>query len=433
MALNFMMKIAGGSTDSPMPPGSILPFAGNDEVPTPFSWLPCNGQMRQISELASLSLFIGSRFTDPREQQAGYFGIPDLRGLFIRGVHHNCSFSDTTGDPDWNVDAIPRATGRELAPDQITRAPNKVGTLQHTASSMRNWQVTVPHCPQMTTYEVDSINGNENLESANWSTSQRWTGFGVESRPLNAAVRYIISTTGASSMDVPIGSIIATQFEIPDSERSGWLRCDGSPIDNINFPDLFSILATAWGSISPTQTGLAARILLPNSEGGCFLRGTDLRQAEQPEEHHPLSDPEGANRARIASKKSPQDPTVFTPNAVGTGTIQSFSTGIPKQWFLTRQLPNDRVIAQDVNATDATQRSTWFVEMVPTVTKDTGMANMGIAVTIPNKIGNNIKSIGNQGRVAEYNKGQMQLPINTSETVTKPKSVYVIFYIKARK
>jgi len=430
MALNFMMKISDSFIDSRMPPGSILPFAGDDEESAPETWLPCNGGMYSQTQLLSLSNFIGTRFTNPNNTLSGYFSVPDLRGLFIRGVNFNSSFSDTAGDPDWNSDAIPQPTGRELAPDMQTRHPTLVGTLQYPAISFRNWQVNIPHFPQQSTVGAKSVAGNKNLESSNWQSAQKWTGFGVETRPSNAAVRYIISGLGAGATDVPIGSIIASVVDLPDEQRLGWLRCDGSTVPAADYPDLFRVLNGAWGSVVPASSNFMTHILLPNLDGGTFLRGTDLRPADQLLENNHLVDPERENRARIASKANLLDPNVLIPNARGTGTTQSFSTGIPKQWVLTQQFPNDRVIGQDVNAQDVSQRSTWFVEMQPDV--KFGVPNMGLAASIPNKIGNNAKTIGGSGPAAEWYDNATQFHITTADEKTKPKSVSVVFYVKAK-
>jgi len=55
-----------------------------------------------------------------------------------------------------------------------------------------------------------------------------------------------------------------------------------------------------------------------------------------------------------------------------------------------------------------------------------------LAASIPNKIGNNAKTIGGSGPAAEWYDNATQFHITTADEKTKPKSVSVVFYVKAK-
>ncbi len=67
---------------------------------------------------------------------------------------------------------------------------------------------------------------------------------------------------------VPVGSIIAfggTKNTIP----IGWFLCDGTPLSSTNYPDLYAVIGTAWGTGSD---GSGTNFNLPDLRG-LFLRG----------------------------------------------------------------------------------------------------------------------------------------------------------------
>ena len=73
-----------------MPVGSIIPFAGNAEK-VPDGWLLCNGRAMSSNDYLELYDTIGTNFgngsTDTRPVAiTGDFNLPDLRGMFLRGV-----------------------------------------------------------------------------------------------------------------------------------------------------------------------------------------------------------------------------------------------------------------------------------------------------------------------------------------------------------
>ena len=95
------------------PVGSIMPFAGSKEN-VPEGWVLCDGRQLDRSEYSILYTIIGNAWGHGNGSST--FHIPDLRGLFLRGVSHN-----SKRDED-------RSNRIPIKPGGNTN--NKVGSLQ---------------------------------------------------------------------------------------------------------------------------------------------------------------------------------------------------------------------------------------------------------------------------------------------------------------
>ena len=75
-----------------MPPGMLIPFAGNTDPP---GWIPCDG--REISRATYPELFaaIGTTWGSP--SSGSVFKVPDLRGRAPVGVDSNFAFAGNEG------------------------------------------------------------------------------------------------------------------------------------------------------------------------------------------------------------------------------------------------------------------------------------------------------------------------------------------------
>ena len=83
---------------------------------------------------------------------------------------------------------------------------------------------------------------------------------------------------------MPVGSVISyAGTTIPQ----GWLLCDGSAIDRINYSDLFNAIGTSWGIGDGSAT-----FNLPDLRGQ-FLRGVDTAYINP---GSPLNDPDHSSR-----------------------------------------------------------------------------------------------------------------------------------------
>ncbi|MCP4134597.1 MAG: hypothetical protein GY754_26725 [bacterium] len=156
------------------PPGTINPFAGGN---VPAGWLLCDGQAYGRTEYTELFQAIGTAWGTPD----GYrFNVPDLRGVFLRGVD-----GGTGKDPD-------AALRGEANPGGNTG--NTVGSLQGDAYQY--------HTHYIESWAGYNSNGYANPRNAGYGdagpygdsipTKSSTGSHSTETRPANAYVNYII-------------------------------------------------------------------------------------------------------------------------------------------------------------------------------------------------------------------------------------------------
>jgi hypothetical protein len=175
------------------PPGTVVAFAG-DIGQVPRGWILCDG--RPLSATTYSKLFVaistnwGSGYTN--NVKLGDFNVPDLRGMFLRGV--TGLYTNALGDPDF-------ASRTNLVPGGSSG--NKVGSYQPSAfaahfhgtaintpgnfgqdvygTGVRAWQ-TLPYPDSVIFGLTSGRTYAQNSESVG----------GSETRPKNAYVNYII-------------------------------------------------------------------------------------------------------------------------------------------------------------------------------------------------------------------------------------------------
>jgi microcystin-dependent protein len=154
------------------PIGSIIMYGGSkDRVPP--DWLYCDGSIVSQVEYKELFHYIGHNFGDvvahPGYDPNTQFYLPDLRGRFIRGV------DDTANrDPDLPL-------RRDMQNDKL--AQSGVGSVQD--DQFREHTHNYTHLNAETS----------GIVSGNWwrmGTDATSATGGKETRPLNAALYYII-------------------------------------------------------------------------------------------------------------------------------------------------------------------------------------------------------------------------------------------------
>jgi microcystin-dependent protein len=177
------------------PVGTILIFAGDlGNVPT--GWLPCNGKQISKVDYSQLYTAIGDAWGTPN---ATSFNVPDLRGMFLRGV-----------DAGAGVD--PEAGGRTAA-NGNGNTGDLVGTIQgnevqghghtiedpghnHTNGDFKlilepqTSSIVFAHGQSGGATAPKTFTSKEMLPNATGITVDSSTG--TETRPINAAVHYII-------------------------------------------------------------------------------------------------------------------------------------------------------------------------------------------------------------------------------------------------
>ena len=80
-----------------LPIGTVMIWAG-DPGDLPASWKVCNGKQLKKTDYAELYGTLGTRWDNDSGYQADFFSLPDLRGVFLRGV--NDDRVDGYRDPD---------------------------------------------------------------------------------------------------------------------------------------------------------------------------------------------------------------------------------------------------------------------------------------------------------------------------------------------
>jgi len=114
---NGTVQTTAASVNSVLPPGMIVPFAG-DATSIPEGWLLCDGNEINRASFANLFNIIGTNYGSG--DNSSTFNLPDLRGLFLRGV-------------DGGSGNDPNATSRTAANPGGNTGDN-VGSQQETAT-----------------------------------------------------------------------------------------------------------------------------------------------------------------------------------------------------------------------------------------------------------------------------------------------------------
>lgn len=115
--------------DTISPVGSVVAHAGTYSDSTAQHWRPCAGQSVKRREYPALFAVIGTAWGDG-DEPGQTFSLPDLRGMFLRGVARG-----TNADPNRNdrVASIPGVVDR-----QGGNSGDQVGSLQVDATALPN-------------------------------------------------------------------------------------------------------------------------------------------------------------------------------------------------------------------------------------------------------------------------------------------------------
>ena len=169
------------------PPGLIAPFAGSaDKVPA--GWLLCDGSEVSRSDYANLYDAIGVNWGTGDGSTT--FNLPDLRGMFLRGVSGESGY-----DPD--------ADARVLLKDNGGNTGNNVGSYQGDAirnivGSFKTFDRGEPFASNVfydsgTRWSASVKGGNsDNWCPATGFDASRVVPVGGDNRPKNVYVTYII-------------------------------------------------------------------------------------------------------------------------------------------------------------------------------------------------------------------------------------------------
>jgi microcystin-dependent protein len=170
--------LARGVLEALNPAGAVTAFAGNPSQITP-GWLLCDGRAMSSIQLPALYAAIGTNWGAGVAGSTNDFNLPDLRGLFLRGVDNSPSVGASGNDPESAARSAIKLGGN--------RGPN-AGSYQsddfksHT-HGVKASSFVAPESEGIAGYNVTSVH-NRSHESLS-------TG-GFETRPRNAYVNYII-------------------------------------------------------------------------------------------------------------------------------------------------------------------------------------------------------------------------------------------------
>lgn len=160
-----------------IPTGTVIPFAGDETALGVWSnaWLPCDGRAISRTTYSNLFNVIGTRYGIGDGSTT--FNIPDLRGLFIRGVDKSSITGVSGRDPD-SSSRTPSGSGGVSG--------NNVGSYQgdQFKSHSHHWSGIGGYGPILSHYFPAN-----NFDSYSLETSS--VG-GSETRPKNISMLYII-------------------------------------------------------------------------------------------------------------------------------------------------------------------------------------------------------------------------------------------------
>lgn len=155
-------------------PGMIMPFAGN--VP-PDGWWICDGKAVSRDMYPELFKAIGSAWGSGDDGDGPLFNIPDLRGMFLRGVD-----AGAMRDPEAKMRTAYRQGGN---------LGDSVGSYQASGTAPPKTPLSA-YVAASTDYVYEGSGGRRNVAAPPTNSAIAYTGGDKETRPLNVAVHYLI-------------------------------------------------------------------------------------------------------------------------------------------------------------------------------------------------------------------------------------------------
>lgn len=192
-------EVAGNASSIPV--GTIMVFAG-DASKVPAGWLLCDGRELNSSDYPSLFGVIGSSWGGSISKGGlpgitTKFNLPDLRGVFLRGVD-----SDRGLDPDKDSRTATHSGGNTKNnvgsyEEDNFRSHNHWGNTEY--GNAKSYRLVYNRGKNTANNHQTGYDGNEGYEDrtdADWSNADhthniKWDG-GNETRPKNVYVNYII-------------------------------------------------------------------------------------------------------------------------------------------------------------------------------------------------------------------------------------------------
>ena len=172
-------------TISTIPAGTIVAYAGAN---LPDGWLWCNGQVynsKTSPDYNNLALAIGTHWGSG-DGTDGSLNVPDLRGVFLRGVDGNAG-----RDPDNAASGNNGDDGKRFSVYNGGNSGNAVGSYQRDQFRSHAHGISPNHNFMDNDVNTNSVSGGGGVIYHRQQISILASG-GSETRPINAYVNYII-------------------------------------------------------------------------------------------------------------------------------------------------------------------------------------------------------------------------------------------------
>lgn len=179
-----------------VPIGTIVAYAGDAQNP-PSGWLLCDGTSYSINTYPLLYAAIQSAWGS---SGAGFFNVPELRGMFLRGWSQsltNTSGPSKANDPDWSSRYAKfnnGSTQNHVGSYQNDAFQNHTFNLRYTVGSSNTGDQTYLSTGTNNNTGFNQISKNSigDITTSILNPEHGTPRFGPETRPVNAAVMYII-------------------------------------------------------------------------------------------------------------------------------------------------------------------------------------------------------------------------------------------------
>lgn len=194
--INEMVAKQINSLENIHVPGTIHAFAGSN-IPTNYAL--CNGDTLLISEYPELFSAIGNTFNTSNTDSSLYFNLPDLRGLFIRGLDP----LRTIGSIQPYSTALPKSKFYTSNNGDHTHTMNQAGQHSHNYdksidklnANVLHYKLEEDDGAYVSAYTTENGIHVHTINNAG-THSHDILGGDSETRPANIALNYIICTHG---------------------------------------------------------------------------------------------------------------------------------------------------------------------------------------------------------------------------------------------
>ena len=302
LVTNYIIKVSARAPQGMLlateaaPVGTVVPYAGAT-APT-VDWLLCDGSSVLRTDYAELFTIIGTAYGSV---DGTHFNLPDMRGRVPVGAGTGVGEgSSGTGKPtgtafsarapgDWGGEVNHTLLGTEAAQKSVTTNSENATHVHGPGTNYAADQGSVWGYITNVTYGAALIylnsasSGSQSANHQHTITAQN-AALGHNTMQPYIVTNYIIRARSVTPQKYsllgdlsPIGSVTAFAGATLPTD---WLLCDGSSLLRTDYPELFTVIGTTWGSADATHFNLPdlrGRTLVGSGTGtGGGAAGTGL-------------------------------------------------------------------------------------------------------------------------------------------------------------